>query len=87
VLAALDGMAKFVASSAFKQVSLEFDATEHSREAIIAALTHADSAPGIEHIVERTPNATPDPGWNEMGVRVTTTNLVDLQLSGEFRKY
>jgi copper chaperone CopZ len=87
VLAALDGITNVVASSAFKQVSFEFDPAKHTSEKIIAALTSAGYAPGVEEIVERTPNATPDPAWSDQGIRVTTTNPIDLQLSGEFRKY
>ena len=33
------------------------------------------------------PARTPDPAWEKLGVRAVTTNMVDLQLSGEFRKY
>ncbi len=75
------------ASSAFKSLTLEFDATKISRDAIIAALTAANYAPGIEAIVERGPNATADPAWDALGMRTVTTNPLDLQLSGEFRKY
>jgi hypothetical protein len=28
-----------------------------------------------------------DPQWEKLGFRTTTTNWVDLEMSGEFRKY
>jgi hypothetical protein len=31
--------------------------------------------------------ASKDPAWDVLGVRVTETNRVDLEMSGEFRRY
>jgi hypothetical protein len=31
--------------------------------------------------------AHPDPAWLALSVRETRTNVVDLQMSGDFRKY
>ncbi|MBM3127003.1 MAG: heavy-metal-associated domain-containing protein [Chloroflexi bacterium] len=87
LLAPLSGVENVLASSAFKQVLIEFDAGKTSQAALVKALTDAGYAPGEEQFVAESPYATPDPAWDKQGQRITTTNLVDLQLSGEFRKY
>lgn len=87
LLSPLSGVENVVASSAFKQVLVEFDSGKTSTEAIVKTLIEAGYAPGTEAVVERSPDHTPDPAWEKHGVRVVTTNPVDLQLSGEFRKY
>ncbi len=87
LLAPLAGVESVVASSAFKEVVVEFDEAKNSKAALIKALTEAGYAPGQQAVVERTPDHTPDPAWEKSGVRAVTTNPVDLQLSGEFRKY
>jgi len=87
LLSPISGVENVFASSAFKQVMVEFDAGKTSQAALVKALTDAGYAPGEEAIVEQSPYATPDPAWDKLGQRITTTNSVDLQLSGEFRKY
>lgn len=87
LLSPLKGVENVIASAAFKEVIVEFDAAKTSRSALVKALSDAGYAPGKEEVVERSPDATPDPAWDMSGVRVVTTNPVDLQLSGEFRKY
>ncbi len=87
LLSPISGVENVVASSAFKQVLVEFDASKTSTEDLIKALTDAGYKPGPEEVVERTPDHTPDPAWEKLGARQVTTNPVDLQLSGEFRKY
>jgi len=87
LLSPIKGVENVFASSAFKQVTIEFDAAKTSRAALVKALTDAGYAPGEEEYVEKSPFATPDPAWEKLGIRATTTNPVDLQLSGEFRKY
>lgn len=87
LLSPLPGVENVTTSSAFKQVTVEFDAAKTSEAALVKALTDAGYAPGEEQVVQRTPDATPDPAWEALGVRSTVTNPVDLQLSGEFRKY
>lgn len=83
----LNGVENVVASAAFKQVTVEYDSDKVSSDAIIEVLTGAGYAPGVPEIVERTPNATADPAWDKLIQRTVTTNPVDLQMSGEFRKY
>lgn len=83
----LSGVEEVIASAAFKQVTVDFDGERITRDAIIEALTTAGYAPGVPEIVERTPNATADPAWDVLAPRIVTTNPIDLQMSGEFRKY
>jgi copper chaperone CopZ len=87
LLSPLPGVENVMASGAFKEVTIEFDAKKISRDALVKALTDAGYAPGVEEVVEASPFMKPDPAWEQQGVRATTTNPVDLQLSGEFRKY
>lgn len=87
LLSPLAGVQNVIASSAFKLVVVEFDESKMSQDALVQALTDAGYAPGTETVVETSPFATPDAAWEKLGVRATETNLVDLQLSGEFRKY
>ncbi len=87
LLSPIAGVENVVASSAFKEVVVEFDEKKTSQDALVKALTDAGYAPGKEEVVERRPDGRYDPAWEKSGVRVTTTNQVDLQLSGEFRKY
>ncbi len=87
LLSPLSGVENVIASSAFKEVTIEFDPAKTSAAALSKALTDAGYAPGDEQVVKKSPMATPDPAWEKSGVRVVTTNPVDNQLSGEFRKY
>ncbi|MDE3091263.1 MAG: heavy-metal-associated domain-containing protein [Chloroflexota bacterium] len=87
LLSPLAGIENVAASSAFKEVVVEFDEKKTTQDALVKALADAGYAPGQEQVVERSPFATPDVAWEKLGVRVTETSQVDLQLSGEFRKY
>ena len=87
LLGPIAGVENVAASSAFKEVAVEFDEKKTTQDALVKALTDAGYAPGTEAIVEKSPFATPDVAWEKLGVRSTETNQVDLQLSGEFRKY
>ena len=87
LLSPLPGVQDVFASSAFKAVSIEFDPAKTSQAALVKALTDAGYAPGELEVVEPQGYGRFDPSWDNNGVRVTVTNQVDLQLSGEFRKY
>ncbi len=87
LLSPLPGVENILASSAFKEVVVDFDPAKTSEAALVKALTEAGYAPGTEQVVERTPDFRADPAWDNLGVREVTTNPVDNQLSGEFRKY
>ncbi len=87
LLSPLAGVENVIASSAFKEVVVEFDEKKTTQDALVKALTAAGYAPGKEAVLERSPFATPDAAWEKLGVRSTETSQIDLQLSGEFRKY
>ena len=87
LLSPIAGVEDVLASSAFKAVVIEYDAKKTSEQALVKALTDAGYAPGELEVVGRQPDGKYDPAWDTNGVRVTVTNQVDLQLSGEFRKY
>lgn len=87
LLSPLAGVENVIASSAFKEVVVDFDEKKTSQDALVKALSDAGYAPGKEEVLERSPFATPDAAWEKLGVRSTETSQVDLQLSGEFRKY
>ncbi|HEX7593613.1 MAG TPA: heavy-metal-associated domain-containing protein [Anaerolineae bacterium] len=87
LLSPLAGVENVIASSAFKEVVVEFDENKITPDALVKALSDAGYAPGKEEVLERSPFATPDAAWEKLGVRSTETSQIDLQLSGEFRKY
>ncbi|MBI3913872.1 MAG: heavy-metal-associated domain-containing protein [Chloroflexi bacterium] len=82
----LNGVENVIASSAFKTVLVSFDG-KVTQDAIINALTNAGYAPGELELIKRTPDHTSDPAWDVLAPRIVTTSKVDLQMSGEFRKY
>ncbi len=83
----LNGIENVIASAAFKAVAVDFDPGKVTQEQIVAALTNGGYAPGTPQVIERTPDYTPDPAWEALAPRSVTTNQVDLQMSGDFRKY
>ncbi|MCL4393357.1 MAG: heavy-metal-associated domain-containing protein [Chloroflexi bacterium] len=87
LLTPISGVESVSASSAFKELALTFDESKTSEAALVQVLSDAGYAPGQEEVVARSPFATPDKAWEKLGVRSTETSQVDLQLSGEFRKY
>jgi len=87
LLSPLTGVENVIASAAFKEVFVEYDPTKTTQAALVQALTNAGYAPGELELVDVMQYAKADPAWDGLGMRTTTTNQVDLQLSGEFRKY
>ena len=85
-LAALPGVQSIYASSAFKLVAVTYDASRLAParvEESLAALGHCvEAESGPETIIRE-----PDPKWQQLGPRVTQTNRLDIELSGEFRGY
>ena len=84
----LAGVEDVYASSAFKRVMITFDAEATSAEALQAVLVEAGYVPD-----EQFEFAAPTPGkedgsfWHTWYPRDTKTNLLDLEMSGDFRKY
>jgi len=88
-LLALRGVEDVYASAAFKQVLVTHDPATLSADAIAQALAAAgypvgDGQPGA---LVSFAHHQKDLAWDALAVRETTTSLVDLQMSGEFRKY
>jgi copper chaperone CopZ len=83
----LNGVEEVIASAAFKAIVVDFDPAKISSEQIEQTLARGGYAPGVPEVVERTPDYTADPAWEVLAPRLVTTNVVDLQMSGEFRKY
>ncbi len=82
----LNGVENVMASAAFNQVTIEYGG-QLNRDALIDALKSAGYATGELEVIERSPDHTADPAWEALAPRIVTTNKVDLQMSGEFRKY
>lgn len=83
ILFALNGVEDVYASSAFKEVTVQFDPAKISRDQLTDALTKAGYAPGDPEIVERTPDHTADPAWDILAQRAVTTHPADLQAAGK----
>lgn len=85
VLAQAPGVSNVVASAMNKSVALDFDPAVTSPEAISKALAAAGYMPGgLPHAGEA-PRKKAE--WDASGYRVTVTNMADLAMSGDFRKY
>jgi copper chaperone CopZ len=86
-LTALDGVEDVYASSAWKQVLVNYDPDKLNEAAIAEALARAGyGADGASELVGVRLSAG-DPAWDELGVRATTTDERDRELSGDFRRY
>lgn len=88
-LIGLEGVEEVYASAAWKQLLVSFDDGKTDRDAIVKALAAAGYAIGegeIPVVVEPT-DLRRDPQWEVLGARTTVTNQVDLDMSGEFRRY
>jgi hypothetical protein len=88
-LAGAPGVASIYASSAFKEVAIEYDGTATSPDALAKLLAAAGYPPatGIAPDDGKVVYGEFDAMWRERGGRVTTTNNLDLQMSGDFRRY
>jgi copper chaperone CopZ len=85
-LTALGGVEDVHASSAWKQVVVKYDPGKLEQSAIVEALAQAGyGTDGAD--LQGSPLISGDPAWDALGVRRTKTNLRDLELSGEFRRY
>ncbi len=85
----LEGVKEVYASSAWKQVLVEYNGKKIKKEAIERALADAGYPVGggeLPMLIQPTARLR-DPHWAEMDARGTETNQVDREMSGEFRKY
>jgi copper chaperone CopZ len=87
-LAAIEGIQEVYASSAWQAVVVSYDAAKIEPVAIERALAEA-GYPSDEQtpVLAQNKERFVDPAWADLGVRTTETNLNDLRMSGDFRKY
>ena len=85
----LAGVEKVYASSAWKQVLVTYNNKKTKKADIEKALGDAGYpvGEGGVPILVQSSNVQRDPQWAGMNLRITETNMVDLEMSGEFRKY
>ncbi|MBC7249645.1 MAG: heavy-metal-associated domain-containing protein [Anaerolineae bacterium] len=84
----LDGVEEVMASSAFKRVVVGYDPARLSQDAIEEALRAAGYGPGEDWELPTPPEGKEDDSpWFKVIQRITQTNMLDLQMSGDFRKY
>jgi len=84
----LEGVVNVLASSAFKRVVVEYDAAVTSPAAIEEGLQAAGYSPGEDWELSELPEAKEDGSpWFKSIWRVTRTNMLDLEMAGDFRKY
>jgi copper chaperone CopZ len=88
-LGALEGVDGVYASSAWKQVLVNYDAAKTDQAAIEKALADAGYPVGEGEVpvLTQAGKMLRDPQWAEMSLRMTETNMADLEMSGEFRRY
>lgn len=88
VLLKLKGVENVIASAAFRRVVVHFDPQHLTPKKIEDALRAAGYGPHDEWELPRTLEGKDDASlWFQGGPRVTQTNIKDLEMSGDFRKY
>jgi len=85
----LEGVNDVYVSSAWKQVLVAYDDGKTDQLAIEKALADAGYPVGEGEvpILVQPADRLRNPHWADMDARWTETNRVDLEMSGEFRKY
>jgi copper chaperone CopZ len=87
-LLGLSGVSKVVASSARKQVAVAYDDSVLSSDRIAQALVEAGYPPNEELPILGQHHQSEDGSpWYTVLQRVTTTEMKDLEMSGDFRRY
>jgi len=88
-LGALEGVDGVYASSAWKQVLVNYDASKTDQAAIEKALADAGYLVGEGEVpvLTQAGKMLRDPQWADTNSRMTETNMADLEMSGEFRRY
>lgn len=87
VLAGIKGVTEIQASAAQRKVTIAVeDGVAPSQ--IEQALTQAGYAPGVEPSLEPLPQPSQDgSAWYTLIRRITKTEIKDLEMSGDFRRY
>ena len=84
----LDGVKEVLASSAFKRVVVGYDSARLEPSTIEEALRAAGYGPGEDwELPSPLEGKEEDSAWFKTIRRITETNVLDLQMSGDFRKY
>lgn len=84
----LDGVEDIIASSAFKQIIVTYDPKKATPDGLDSALRGAGYAPGEEMELSPTLEGKEDGSpWFQLIPRVSCTNMVDLEMAGDHRKY
>ena len=88
VLGSVSGVQEVLASAMYKDVLIKYDPDSTSPETLESALAAAgyetSTAPSIPAHLERTDDSS---DWFRFQQRVTETDLRDLEMSGDHRKY
>ncbi len=87
-LSQVPGVQNVVASSLYKDVLVEYDPAAVTPEALENALVKAGYTPTAEPALPLYPPRTDDSSdWFRFQERITETDMRDLEMSGDFRKY
>ena len=88
-LTGLKGVYEVYASSAWKQVIVSYDPKTIKPPAIEETLSKAGYpvGEGEPPVLVEADNIKRDPKWETLGLRVSQTNQVDVEMSGEHRRY
>jgi copper chaperone CopZ len=88
-LVILEGVDGVYASSSWKQVLVDYNNKKVKKADLEQALAEAGYPVGEGEvpIVVQADEIRRDPQWGVLGARETVTNQVDLEMSGEFRRY
>jgi len=87
-LLALDGVEDVIASSMYRDVTVEYDAAKVNEEAIRQTIEAAGLAMDVEpDFSDLVPAHDDHSSWYTTIRRVTTTIQADLEMSGDFRRY
>jgi len=88
-LLGLEGVDDVYASSAWKQVLVTYNNKKAKKADIEKALADAGYPVGEGEIpmIAQAGKQRRDPQWADMNLRMTETNMADLEMSGEFRRY
>ncbi|HEY74139.1 MAG: hypothetical protein DRJ03_05410 [Chloroflexi bacterium] len=85
----LGGVDGVYASSAWKQVLVDYNNRKIKRADIEKALAEAGYPVGGDEVpvLTQPTELRRDPQWEVLGSRMTETNQADREMSGEFRRY
>jgi len=84
----MNGVDSVIASSMYRDVTIDFDPANVSAEELQEAVESAGYPIGVEPDLSGLVASHEDSSsWNTKIHRITTTDEADLEMSGDFRKY